>query len=192
MSNNDLAELDYAIRTGNFTMQMVVFSECSPNIFHIENPQRKLELPLNHKKRAIIVNKFLGDLNPASFCSVYNLGYSYIHGIGTIPNRETREIKRMLEWDAVAHQLSRVLPVDAEQVKAMVLKKFQQGFLEILFIKNSNANGILELPNDKWKIVTKRPTTDSCFVGYNKAAKKLGIDWRIRTSQTYTIKTYNG
>jgi len=189
---NELNELDYAIRTGNFKMSMLVYAPVNPTIFYTDNPKRSLDLSLNKKKRPLIVQKFLGGLDPCAFCSVYDLAYPYVHGIQTIPNRETRKIVRTLEFDAVALQLSRLLPIDAETVKQMVLKKYTQGHNNILFIKESNSKGIGSLSIDTWKIVTKRPSTDQSHILYNKEAEKLGLKWRIRTSQTYVTKVYNG
>lgn len=186
-------ELDLAIRNGSFKIYMAIFNASSPRMFLVESPRTTLTLSLIPEKRKPQVKGFLNGVNPQGLVSVVELWKFYSSGVRI-------DGQTLSGFDAMAHILSRILPIQTEDVEKMIAQKFEQGFNEITFITSANAKGCESIERikssdycigkDFWLILKAIPETDERLQGLNKILAKIGAHYRCFTSKTYVQKTY--
>jgi len=176
-------ELDLAIRSGSLKIYNCVFNDSSPRIFLVESPRTTLELSLIPQNREVQIKKYLYGINPQGFVTTTELHKVYASGVRV-------NGKTLSGFDAVAHMLSRQLPIETETVEKLITKKFEQGFPEIIFITKANSMACENVEDNEWLTLKEIPDDDSRLLGLNKLLAKVGSHFRCYTSKTYVEKVY--
>lgn len=175
-------DTDISLRTGKFKVYMAIFGNYAPKIFNAKNPKQTLALSLIPAKRKTQVQLYLKGVNPQGLVSVAELHKHYRAGV-------TVDGENLDTYEAVAHILSRTLPITAEKAQELIEDKHEKGFESIIFVTDANLRNAETNANGKWMVLSKIPPETARLDGLNKLLKEAGSRYRAVSQSTYTIKT---
>lgn len=176
-------QCDLAMRTGKFKVYMAIFNNYAPKLFNIDNPRQTLSLSLIPAKRKTQVQLYLNGINPHGLVSIAELHKHYARGV-------TVNGKNLDTYEAVAHILSRTLPITANKVQEVIEDKFVKGFKEIVFITSANLKNAERESGNEWKVVAEVPPENQRLDGLNELLKNAQSKYRAVTDKTYVTKVY--